>query len=448
MTDGPKSAPHTVLRPNPGGRRPQSRAAAPGTAHTASQGVADTQYRHGVNPLVDAASELFELVVYLQSDGVTVADVAALRQRVASMIAAFERSAMSTGQNAKVVTAARFAISATIDDAVLNAPWGFESSWPDHTLVSELDETINGGVGFYNLLDKTRSDPVTLRDLLEFLYVCLSLGFRGKYRQMPDGEIALDQLRSAVYVEIAHARHDTDEELSATWRGIDTDRRKIRELIPLWMAGAIALLLIGIMFVVATIASNGVVGKTTQQVALLPFTEEVTIADASPVTEVQIVEPVFNRALYDRICDSLARLEDADLLECLVNKGEIMVRLRTSDMFSSGSASVRRELRQPIRQVADIISTSLEGAPATIRLIGHTDSTPVRAGASFDNYSLSLARANAVSKIVEDAFTRSQVSLETEGMGPSQLIFDPVSGREDAERSRRVDLRIIEEDRL
>merc|ERR1711969_532511 len=145
----PSDTDKTIVRPNPGGRRPavpphmpppqgsqpQPQPAPqpmPAPVPTTSQqapaapvGVAAT----GMNPLNAAPSTLFSLVARIRNRAQH-SDPAALRESVIAEIRGFEDAALKAGVPAQTVRVARYAISATLDDVVLNTPWAGAASGP------------------------------------------------------------------------------------------------------------------------------------------------------------------------------------------------------------------------------------------------------------------------------------------------------------------------------
>ena len=45
-----------------------------------------------------------------------------------------------------------------------------------------------GGEKFFEILERLRAEPDRYIDLIELLYVCLALGYEGKYRARPSGQ--------------------------------------------------------------------------------------------------------------------------------------------------------------------------------------------------------------------------------------------------------------------
>ena len=82
----------------------------------------------GHNPLVNAALPLLDLAVQIKNRAVH-NNVESLRDRVIAEINAFERRITPLGLAPQTLRAARYALCATIDDLVLNTPWGSTGVW-------------------------------------------------------------------------------------------------------------------------------------------------------------------------------------------------------------------------------------------------------------------------------------------------------------------------------
>ena len=56
------------------------------------------------------------------------------------------------GVPAQTVKIARYAICATIDDVVLNTPWGGTGVWAQSSMVGTFHKETHGGERFYDLV--------------------------------------------------------------------------------------------------------------------------------------------------------------------------------------------------------------------------------------------------------------------------------------------------------
>ncbi len=244
--------PKTVVVPNPGGMlggAPPSGAF--GGGMSTGLGAADAAAaRPGINPLVDAAAPLLELVIYL-SRQIEPMKLGELRSRILALMGKFTDEAQRAGQHRQIVEMARYALSATLDDVIMSRPWGdLTLEWGANTLGSQLESEVYAGDKFFTNLDMCLNEP-RAKDLLELKYICLSLGFKGRYRNPSEaGRVGeLDQFRSRAYQQLVAWRGGLGEVVADHWAGEEAPRKPFRDLIPLWLVGAVSVGLAALVFV-------------------------------------------------------------------------------------------------------------------------------------------------------------------------------------------------------
>jgi type VI secretion system protein ImpK len=135
-------------------------------------------------------------------------------------VRSFEERAKAAGVAVDQVAAARYALCATIDEAVLSTPWGARGEWGTQPLLSIFHRETWGGEKFFQLLDRTRADPRTYSGLLELLYTCVSLGFTGKYALDPQGPMQRDRLQHELFEQVRSLRGTPAQPLSPRWQGV------------------------------------------------------------------------------------------------------------------------------------------------------------------------------------------------------------------------------------
>src|SRR4029079_8879125 len=94
----------------------------------------------------------------------------------------------------QLTKAARSAVCALIDESAASTPWG--GAWLRDGLLAERHGDSEGGLKFFAMLEAHVGEPIPHLDLIEFLYVCLALGFEGKYRGAESGRLELAQWRA------------------------------------------------------------------------------------------------------------------------------------------------------------------------------------------------------------------------------------------------------------
>ncbi len=126
-----------------------------------------------------------------------------------------------------------------LDEAVLNTPWGAESAWTQRTLLSVFHNQTGGGEKFFIILDRMRESPAENLDFLEFMYICISLGYEGKYRVVTRGRDVLEQLRDDLFQIIRNHRGEYERSLSPRWEGLGKIRNTLASYIPMWVVASV-----------------------------------------------------------------------------------------------------------------------------------------------------------------------------------------------------------------
>jgi type VI secretion system protein ImpK len=111
-----------------------------------------------------------------------------LRRRALDVIERAARSARRAGATLEDVRDAEFALVALIDEAVLSSKWEGKERWAAAPLQLERYERFDAGEVFFDKLDQLRRRPEAV-GVLEVYYLCLAVGFRGKYQFLPQDEL-------------------------------------------------------------------------------------------------------------------------------------------------------------------------------------------------------------------------------------------------------------------
>lgn len=263
----PGEADRTIFIPKPGGRGPASSMPPPPPPPPSPRELKMNYQEQletiatGVNPLVSAASGL----IALPAQFINMAshhDVAGLRRLVLEEIKRFENKARMLGLNPEVIHASRYVLCAFIDEAVLNTLWGSNSTWSQQSLLSSLHNEASGGERFFVILNNLLMDPNASLDLLELMFVCISLGFKGQYAVIDRGLEKLEELRSVVFEHIRRRRGEFPQELSPHWQSQSAQRKALRNFVPLWVVVAVASALLLAIFIGFTM----VLGETADPV--------------------------------------------------------------------------------------------------------------------------------------------------------------------------------------
>lgn len=193
---------------------------------------------HSVNPIVNAASKLIAVFVKTRATN-RHSDVGGLHQRLVNELREFENQLRDLNLRQEQLLSARYLMCSVLDEAVLNTPWGSESPWAQRTLLSVFHGETAGGEKSFLILDKLRQTPSDNLHLIELFYICISLGFEGRYRFSPRGREALEQLRDELFSIIRRHRGDYERTLASHWTGLGSSKNQLTEFLPLWFVAVL-----------------------------------------------------------------------------------------------------------------------------------------------------------------------------------------------------------------
>ena len=79
------------------------------------------------------------------------------------------------------ITRLRYCVCVFIDESLMKNELFMNSFWANNTLTIRLFNENLGGNKFFGIMEKWFENPAKNKDLLEVVYACLTLGYRGKY---------------------------------------------------------------------------------------------------------------------------------------------------------------------------------------------------------------------------------------------------------------------------
>ncbi|QLH41347.1 MAG: DotU family type IV/VI secretion system protein [Coxiellaceae bacterium] len=195
----------------------------------------------GNNPLINAASPLLAIVNRLKHLTTAPSDLMPLYQDLLHEIKAFEQKCQHHGYPGHTIMAARYALCALLDETISNTSWGHYGNWHSHRLMSNFQEETIIGEKFFLLLRRSCEEPTVHIELLELMYLCLTLGFEGSYRQADNGHEQLNEILAELYDIIREQRGEFSKKLYVNTHQskiISTaKRRKVSKLLTSFVIG-------------------------------------------------------------------------------------------------------------------------------------------------------------------------------------------------------------------
>jgi type VI secretion system protein ImpK len=391
------------------------------------------------NPILRSAGPLLLLLGRLRV-ALARASFASLMEQVADAIKFFEQDIRSAGISEAQANSAKYIICATADDIVQNIPTEDRHVWTQYSMLSRFFGERIGGVRFFDELTRLKQDPVVNYDLLELQHTCLALGFHGIHRTSAGGVATLQQIQRDLYETLRRLRPKVYRELSPRWQGQQLANQASRLRVPWWgVLGCVGLMLFGIYFILLYWLTGGVDPAAAQMVALHDVGKLAIIRAPSPAPPPPPPPPEPDKVTQlQRICAALGPDVAADNASAEQTANQITVRVGNVILFDSGSATVLDQFKP----IAGRVAATLDKEEGFIKIVGHTDNTPIsHSNVRFpDNYHLSIERAKSVAALFRP-FLGKPDRLQTDGKGETAPIGDNKTP-EGRAKNRRVEILI------
>ena len=419
----------TIIKPSAG--RAGS-GAAPAAAQTASPAAGgkevplslDTMMSGSLNPLVNAAIPLLAAAPRVRHSA-RHANPAGLRDALSEGLRKFEAQARAQGLPNEQVIAGRYILCTLLDESAASTPWGGSGVWAGNSLLVQFHNESWGGEKIFQLMSKLAENVDANRNLLELLYVVLSLGFQGRYRVVDNGEAQLDGVRQRLSRMLMQGRQ-AERTLSPRWQGVAARGQRFVDGVPLWLIGVVLLALLTVVYAglrwSLADSANGLFDKLASIDA-----KKVRLAAPPPPPP---------PAPVPRLAGLLAPQIKAGQLEVQDLADRSVVLIKGDGFFEPGSATVA----PGFRAVLPAIGQALALLKGNVLVTGHTDNQPIRTARFPSNWHLSQERAEVVKS--ELARVVAADRLRAEGKADTQPLTSDTSpaGRT---RNRRVEVTLF-----
>ncbi|MEE8147078.1 MAG: OmpA family protein [Longimicrobiales bacterium] len=151
--------------------------------------------------------------------------------------------------------------------------------------------------------------------------------------------------------------------------------------------------------------------------------------------DVQLAEMRRNAAYEQAPLAQVTGFEQIPNVSAEFGAGEVTVAVESDVLFASGKATLKAAAKQSLGAIVSVLNHSY--GDRTIRVVGHTDSDPIRKSGHKTNYHLGFERAFAVREYLIDRGVAAQrVSLASYG---------PDRPRGTKANSRRVEIVVVME---
>lgn len=412
----------TFIKPNPGGW-PGARGLNTSTITQVPEAAAEPGAKpHGLNPLVAAANPLLMLATKLRYTR-QVADVPALRASLVQGVRDFATAAQTQGIAPERVMAARYVLCTLLDEAAADTPWGGAGAWARHSLLAEFHNESFGGEKVFQLMARLAEKPDANRDLLELIYAAVALGFEGRYRVVDGGKAQLDAVRARLAQIVRKEQGAYPPALAQRWAGTPVATRKALGWLPLAVAAAAALLLLGGLYALFLWNLSGRADPVFEAIQRLRLPPPVAaVAQPAPA-------PRLAQFLQSDIKAGLVAVRDE------VDRSVVIIR--GDGLFAPASATLAIEREALMQRIGE----ALVKVPGPVLVTGHTDNQAIRSMRFPSNWHLSDERAATVKQLIQQSgVTAERVRAEGRADGEPVAPNDTPANRS---LNRRVEITLM-----
>lgn len=228
-----------------------------------SNTIASQTMRLDVTKVAGAARDLgglctdLFLIVIRMREAEDLGDPASLRKLILYFINLFEKNCAAMKISEEFTNYAKYALVALMDETVLSIPGECRDFWLSRPIQLDLFGDNVAGEEFYKKLDSLLAQPEKAKDVLEIYYLCLSLGFEGKYKLFNAEErvAIIDNVgRTLRRVKIRSSSNLSPHGKRTNFS--EKAEQRFTKFIPLWLYGCFASAVVVILYIALFVLSE------------------------------------------------------------------------------------------------------------------------------------------------------------------------------------------------
>lgn len=427
----------TIVKPRPGRKSlPQQKPQDNALSEQSNQTLADfhpkTSFKQSAiltiseNELVDTAETFLSYSCQLRGLS-SVKDITSIRLRVVELIKIYEQVLRQKHIPAKVIENARYCLCCFVDEIVMNQEWGEIGNWASASMLSTFHSETFGGEYFYIILDDSLKSPNENVDLIELMYLCLSLGFVGKMRIEQNGTEQIDTYKEKCFRVLKENKRKADLELSPNVSERIVKGNTLSESFPIWLILLFSGVLLSVIYMTFSYKINNYSSDVYKELnSLVPWTPENTAVKENLSRDEAIQ---LQQLLQTEITMKFLEIEQLS--------DRVRIRIGAGVLFASGSTVPRTDFEPVLAKIA----RAIEGGEGKILITGHTDDTPIFTTRYPSNWHLSLARSTAIGNFLADN-AALKGRIWPEGRGESEPLVMNDSEQNKAQ-NRRIEIDLL-----
>lgn len=168
--------------------------------------------------------------------------------------------------------------------------------------------------------------------------------------------------------------------------------------------------------------------------------ETLAKVDPAELAEAQTLEDSINLAVSYNLKQSISEGADSEDIDITVDKTVVMINVSDKLLFRSGSYRVNKDAQPLLQKLAEVINSE---PTMEVMVEGHTDSQTIVPGSHLqDNWDLSVRRATAIVRELEDRYDVDPSKLIASGRGSHNPLVENDS-KENMAKNRRTRIVIL-----
>lgn len=176
----------------------------------------------GAPDLPNLSADFFSLILHLRTQN-DFGHPDNLRHSLTQHFESMEKKAKEFRLEAGDIVDVKFALTAFLDETILNSRWREKEAWRARPLQLVYFKTNLAGERFFERLDRIWEDRKNKAALLEVYYLCLILGFEGKFK-LQDKEKLYKQMNE-IALELRESRAVAEYTLAPNGQNPESARR-------------------------------------------------------------------------------------------------------------------------------------------------------------------------------------------------------------------------------
>lgn len=191
---------------------------------------------NSINYLIDVAEPLLGMVCRVKNLSEH-PEIEELYQQVVDEIKVIDTDLATKGYERAVLLSYRYILCTFIDESIMGTKWG-SGVWAQHSLLTRFHNETWGGEKVFSILTRIETDPKRYRQLLEFIYLCLCLGFGGRYRvgKNADSEQKFERILSDLHelLSLDQAELPDNPMPYPASKNVLNTKQSLTKRVPLW----------------------------------------------------------------------------------------------------------------------------------------------------------------------------------------------------------------------